>query len=122
MAALTDTVRAVPVEGLLPTPAAVRDGAYHLTRHLYLFAPTNPAPEVSRFLDFIHSAEGQAIIGRRHVSLRLSGQVGRHRTPGGNLRFRGSCAIFDSVVERIVGLRKWGRPHFSYYPGLCFRQ
>ena len=69
MSALTDTVRAVPVEGLLPTPANVRDGAYHLTRHLYLFAPTNPAPEVSRFLDFIHSAEGQAIIGRRHVSL-----------------------------------------------------
>jgi phosphate transport system substrate-binding protein len=70
MAAITDTVRAVPVEGLLPTPAAVRDGAYHLTRHLYLFAPTNPTPAVSRFLDFIHSAEGQAIVGRRHVSLR----------------------------------------------------
>jgi phosphate transport system substrate-binding protein len=70
MAAITDTVRAVPVEGLLPTPAAVRDGAYHLTRHLYLVASTNPTPEVSRFLDFIRSAEGQAIIGRRHVSLR----------------------------------------------------
>ena len=70
MSALTDTVRAVPVEGLLPAPANVRDGAYHLTRHLYLFTPTSPAPEVSRFLDFIHGAEGQAIIGRRHVSLR----------------------------------------------------
>jgi phosphate transport system substrate-binding protein len=70
MSALTDTVRAVPVEGLLPTPANVRDGSYHLTRHLYLFMPTGPAPEVARFLDFIHSAEGQAIIGRRHVSLR----------------------------------------------------
>jgi len=70
MSALTDTVRAVPIEGLLPAPAAVRDSAYHLTRHLYLFMPTGSAPEVSRFLDFIHSAEGQAIIGRRHVSLR----------------------------------------------------
>lgn len=70
MTAITDTVRAVPVEGQLPTPAAVRNGAYHLTRHLYLFAPTNPTPDVSRFLDFIHSAEGQAIIARRHVSLR----------------------------------------------------
>ena len=70
MSALTDTVRAVPVEGLSPAPVAVRDGAYHLTRHLYLFSPTGPTPEASRFLDFVHSAEGQAIIGRRHVSLR----------------------------------------------------
>jgi phosphate transport system substrate-binding protein len=70
MSALTDTVRAVPVEGLLPAPANVRNGAYHLTRHLYLFAPISPDLEVSRFLDYIHSSDGQAIIGRRHVSLR----------------------------------------------------
>ena len=70
MSALTDTVRAVPIEGLLPAPTAVRDGAYHLTRHLYLFTPTGLSPEVSRFLDFIQSIEGQAIIGRRYVPLR----------------------------------------------------
>jgi phosphate transport system substrate-binding protein len=70
MAALTDTVRAVPIEGLLPAPAAVRAGAYHLMRHLYLFTPTVPTAEGSRFLDFIQSPEGQAIIERRHVPLR----------------------------------------------------
>jgi phosphate transport system substrate-binding protein len=70
MAILTDTVRAVPVEELLPTPANVRSGAYHLTRYLYLYAPAAPAPDVQRFLDFVNSPEGQRIIGRHHVPLR----------------------------------------------------
>jgi phosphate transport system substrate-binding protein len=69
MSALTDTVRAVSVEGLLPVPANVRDGSYHLTHYLYLFTTAQPVPEVSRFLDFVRSAEGQAIVGRRHVAL-----------------------------------------------------
>ncbi len=70
MAALTDTVRALPVEDLLPTPANVRSGAYHLTRYLYLVTSSPPAPEVRQFLDFINSSRGQAIIARHHVPLR----------------------------------------------------
>lgn len=70
MAALTDTVRAVPIEELLPTPANVRSGAYHLTRYLYLYTHAPPAPDVQRFLDFVSSPEGQRIVGRYHVPLR----------------------------------------------------
>lgn len=70
MAAFTDTVRAVPVEELLPTPANVRAGAYHLTRYLYLYTHAAPAPDVQRFRAFILSPEGQRIVGRYHVPLR----------------------------------------------------
>jgi len=68
MSAFTDTVRVVPVEELLPTPANVRSGAYHLTRNLYLYGRADP--EVRRFLDFVVSPEGQRIVGRHHVALR----------------------------------------------------
>ncbi len=70
MSAITDTVRVVPVEELLPTPAHVRSGAYHLTRDLYLYVHSPAGPEVQRFLDFVAGAEGQRIIGRHHVPLR----------------------------------------------------
>ncbi|MGC8782724.1 MAG: phosphate ABC transporter substrate-binding protein, partial [Anaerolineae bacterium] len=70
MAVFTDTVRVVPVEDLLPTPANVRSGAYHLTRYLYLYSRAAPDLEVRRFLDFVVGAEGQRIIGRHHVALR----------------------------------------------------
>lgn len=70
MSAFTDTVRVVPVEELLPTPANVRSGAYHLTRYFYLYTHAAPAPDVQRFLDFVISPEGQHIVGRHHVPLR----------------------------------------------------
>lgn len=70
MAALTDTVRAVPVEGLLPTHANVRAGAYHLTRVLYLYAPAPAPPPVQAFLDYVLSPAGQAVVARHDVALR----------------------------------------------------
>jgi phosphate transport system substrate-binding protein len=69
-AVLTDTVRAVPIEDLLPTPANVRSGAYHLTRYLYLYVHIPLEADVQRFLDFIVSPAGQRIIGRYHNALR----------------------------------------------------
>lgn len=70
MAVFTDTVHVVPIEDLLPTPANVRSGAYHLTRTLYLYSRSGTDPEVRRFLDFVVSPEGQRTIGRYHVALR----------------------------------------------------
>lgn len=70
MAVFTDTVRVVPLEDLLPTPANVRSGAYHLTRTLYLYSRSGTDPEVRRFLEFVVSPEGQRTIGRYHVALR----------------------------------------------------
>ena len=70
MAALTDTVRALPVEELLPTPAAVRSGAYHLSRVLYLYAADPTPPAAQAFMDFVLSPAGQTIVAKFHVSLR----------------------------------------------------
>jgi phosphate transport system substrate-binding protein len=70
MAGLTDTVRAVPVEDLLPSAANVRSGAYHLSRVLYLYA-ADPAPSATQaFVNFVLSPAGQTIVARHHVPLR----------------------------------------------------
>jgi phosphate transport system substrate-binding protein len=70
MAALDERVRVVPVEDSRPTPAALRSGAYHLVRTLYLVAPAPPSAVAQSFLDFTLSPAGQAIIARHHVALR----------------------------------------------------
>lgn len=53
-------------EAQLPTPAAVAEGRYPLTRTLSIYAATDadhPLPEVAReFLRFILSREGQALV------------------------------------------------------------
>ncbi len=68
--ALTDGVRAVPVEDVAPTASAVRSGVYSLGRVLYLYTP-NPAPPATQaFLDFVLSPAGQAIVARHLVPIR----------------------------------------------------
>jgi len=71
------TVRIVPVAlkagepPVAPTAETAADGSYPLTRSLYLYAKRNPkgelAPEITEFLRFINSREGQEVIARAGV-------------------------------------------------------
>lgn len=71
------TVRVVPITGnssdspVLPTAETAADGSYPLTRSLYLYAKRNPKgelePEITEFLRFINSREGQTMIARAGV-------------------------------------------------------
>ncbi len=67
---LDDRVRAVAVEDTMPDSPAIRSGAYHLARTLYLYAPNPAPPNAQAFIDFILSPAGQAIVAQRHVVLR----------------------------------------------------
>ena len=68
--ALTDTVRAVPVEDVASTASGLRSGAYSLGRVLYLYAPPPAPPATQAFLDFILSPVGKSIVNRRLVPVR----------------------------------------------------
>jgi phosphate transport system substrate-binding protein len=57
-------VRAVPIDGVEPTPANVRASTYLLTRPLLLVAREPPSGAVRDFFDFMLSPEGQAIVAR----------------------------------------------------------
>ncbi len=59
-----DRVRALPVEGILPTTDALSDGSYPLSRPFYLAATAEPAGEAREFAQWVLGSEGQAIIGR----------------------------------------------------------
>jgi phosphate transport system substrate-binding protein len=63
-------IRAIALDGYEPTMENVRSGAYVLSRPLVLVAPSHPTADVRRFLDFMLSAEGQAIVARHFVSIR----------------------------------------------------
>ncbi|ADW67580.1 PstS family phosphate ABC transporter substrate-binding protein [Granulicella tundricola] len=61
-------LKPLPIDGALPTAAAIQDGSYPLARTIYLYANRKPKsavpPNVAAFLDFIVSPEGQAIVAR----------------------------------------------------------
>ena len=64
-------IKAVAIEGFTAEPRHIRSGAYILSRPLVLVASVPPTPEAKAFMDFMLSPEGQAIVARRFVPLRV---------------------------------------------------
>ncbi len=48
--------------GIAPTPETIKDGSYPLTRYLYMYTKSRPTGELKAYIDWILSAEGQAVV------------------------------------------------------------
>ena len=59
---LSDDVKALKVEGILPSEATVNDGSYPLARPLFMYTNGNPKGLAKGFIDFIMSTTGQEIV------------------------------------------------------------
>jgi phosphate transport system substrate-binding protein len=70
MAQVTPEVKVLEVEGLLPAPETTAQGAYPLSRELWLVAIGPYSPAVRDFVDFCLSAAGQQIVGRHYGRIR----------------------------------------------------
>lgn len=70
MAYAVPGARALPVDGVKPTPDDVRAGTYLLSRPLLLVSKNRPSGTLKAFYDFMASAEGQAIVAKHFVSVR----------------------------------------------------
>lgn len=55
-------IRPIWLNGVEPSPANVRSGAYPLTRDSFLVTKADPAPAVARFLEFVRGSEGKRVI------------------------------------------------------------
>jgi len=51
-------------QGVLPTPASVKDGSYPITRYLYFYTRTQPAGKAKEFITWVRSPAGQAVVSQ----------------------------------------------------------
>jgi len=54
-------IKALTVNGVLPTVQTIKDGSYLLARQLYFYTYGDPTPGAKAFTDFVTSADGQKI-------------------------------------------------------------
>ncbi len=59
---LSDEVKAVTVNGIMPSEATVNDATYPLARPLFMYTNGTPSGLAKDFLAFIMSKEGQALV------------------------------------------------------------
>lgn len=63
-------VKALAVDGVPPTPENIQSGAYLISRPLNLATLGPPTGSAKAFVDFMLSAEGQAIVAKDFVAVR----------------------------------------------------
>ncbi|MCL2474952.1 MAG: phosphate ABC transporter substrate-binding protein [Chloroflexi bacterium] len=69
MGYLDNTVKAVNVDGVAPTIANVKNNTYTLQRPLCLVTKGQATGAAKTFIDFILSAEGQAIVAKDYIAV-----------------------------------------------------
>ena len=63
-------IRILSLSGVAPTTKSVRDGTYPCTKTFYMLTRQSPSPTAEKFIRFVRSPEGKAILSRvGHVPL-----------------------------------------------------
>jgi phosphate transport system substrate-binding protein len=55
-------LRALPLDGIVPSPKAAASGQYPYFKHLFFVTAPKPAPAVARFIAFVRSPAGQEVL------------------------------------------------------------
>jgi phosphate transport system substrate-binding protein len=66
---LDDTIQTVKIAGVDPTVANVKNGSYPIVRPLNMLTNGAPGELAQLFLDYILSAEGQAIVAKEYITV-----------------------------------------------------
>ncbi|MBI1281233.1 MAG: hypothetical protein GC179_24110 [Anaerolineaceae bacterium] len=69
MSYVNSSVKAIAVDGILPTPATVYDNTYPLRSNLYIVGMTEPQNVYRDFVGWIQGPDGQRIVGLRYAPL-----------------------------------------------------
>jgi len=59
---LTDEIKALKINSVMPSPETVKNGTYKLARALYMYTNSEPKQATKTFIDFVLSAQGQKIV------------------------------------------------------------
>lgn len=70
LASGVEGMRVVPLDGVAPSPEAIRTADYPLSRPLVLATRGVPEGPLKDFLDYVMSPEGQAIVARSFIPVR----------------------------------------------------
>ena len=102
LGSLNDTVKALKIEGVAPSVAAIKDGSYAISRQFNIAVGARVSEAAKDFMAFIMSAQGQAVVeGKGYIAVESSG-AGAYSTTtaGGKVVVAGSSSV-TPVMEAL---------------------
>jgi phosphate transport system substrate-binding protein len=70
LGSVDDTIKAISAGGVEPAPSNVLSGAYRIARPFIIITGNNVRPQTAAFVEWMLSAEGQAIVSRSWTPVR----------------------------------------------------
>jgi phosphate transport system substrate-binding protein len=69
MSYVSDSVRALTIDGVLPTHATIANSTYPLRSIVYIVGAAEPQGDLRAFIAWMQSVDGQTVISRTHAAL-----------------------------------------------------
>lgn len=105
LGSLGDTVKALKIDGVAPSVAAVKDGTYKISRPFNIATKADLNPTAKDFIAFIMSTEGQNAVEKKGF-IRMDDTGAFHGTkPAGKVVIAGSSSVtpvMESLKEAYV--------------------
>ncbi len=70
---VTADVKVIAVDGIMPTPENIKNETYPVVRYLHIVTGGYPEGAVKKFIDFLRSPEGQALLAKEGKIVPLPG-------------------------------------------------
>jgi len=98
---IDNSIKAVNIDGVEPTPANVLAGDYKIARPFIVVTMDNLSPVAQDFLSFIMSKEGQEIVADRYIPVDQNAPAFESNRETGTVVVGGSTSV-SPVVERLA--------------------
>jgi len=100
LGSLNDTVKALQIDGADATVANVKDGSYKISRPFNIVTKAEVSEAAKAFIDFILSAEGQAVVADSHYIPMDNAPAFAGSTVAGKVVVAGSSSV-TPVMEKL---------------------
>ncbi len=100
LGSLNDSVKALAVDGVAATPENVVNGAYPIVRPFLIATKGEPSGLAADFIQFILSAEGQAVVGEGYIPVDDNAPAYAGAHPSGKIVVAGSSSV-TPVMEKL---------------------
>ena len=101
LGSLNSSVKAVSINGVAPTAANIKNGAYVISRPFNIATKGEPEGLAGDFISFILSAAGQEIISNGYIAIDESAPPFDGEKPAGKLVIAGSSSV-SPVMEKLA--------------------
>ncbi|MCL1911273.1 MAG: substrate-binding domain-containing protein [Leptospirales bacterium] len=100
LGSLNSAVKPLSINGIFPSAASIKGGSYPAYRPFYIVTKGAPAEPVKDFIDFMLSADGQAIVSQNYVSVNDRSAAYTGGKSRGRIVVAGSSSV-TPVMEKL---------------------